>query len=64
MENRGSLQQRVLEKLKESGEKGLQFGELYKEFPDHLPQSIRGTVLSLVKKGQVQQVSRGVYRAT
>jgi len=51
-----TLQERVLMVVKEGGESGIRLVELYPRFPAHLKQSIRGTVLSLVKKGSVQRI--------
>jgi len=50
--------------LKEGGENGMHLKDLYPKFPDNLKQSIRGTVLRLVKTGTAQRVDEGVYRAT
>ena len=58
------MQNRVLRVLKEGGENGMHLKDLYPKFPDNLKQSIRGTVLRLVKTGTAQRVDEGVYRAT
>ncbi len=59
-----TLQERLLTILKEAGERGTHLSELYARFPANLKQSIRGTVLSLVRKGRAERLDEGVYRAT
>jgi hypothetical protein len=59
-----TLQDRILALFQKAGEHGIHVKDLYAQLPGHLPQSIRGTVLSLVKKGRLVRESEGFYKVS
>ncbi len=55
-----TLRDKIFDRINESGESGVHVTQIYRKFPGHVHQSIRGRVLELVEQGKVERFSNGV----